>query len=49
MSAPIPLLSVFSIGLFSWSKDDKPATSPKLIFKYKFDATQERPMGNSIR
>ncbi|HEY9262956.1 hypothetical protein [Chitinophaga sp.] len=42
MKAPILLLSAFSILLFSCSKDDKPATSPKLIFKYKFDPTQER-------
>ena len=46
MSAPILLLSAFSILLFSCSKDNKPNTSPKFIFKYKFDAALER-LGNS--
>ncbi|MGO4293538.1 hypothetical protein [Chitinophaga sp. RAB17] len=42
MKATILLLSAFSVLLFSCSKDDKPAASPRLIFKYKFDASQER-------
>lgn len=42
MKATILLFSAFSVLLFSCSKDDKPAASPQLIFKYKFDASQER-------